>query len=192
MVQASAPAAPAAPEGAGPLPAASTASAVAWRAPGGYQLSNTEIYKAAVLAEVQRQQAAQALQDYAAAQAEQQAEQATAAAAPHSGPAPSVYGINGSYIIPNARLTFYSCTGEGFCGNMANGEPAYEGAVACSDNLPLGTTLRILSDPSGRVLVCLDRGILSPTWIDVYFYNAADGWAWQSVVGTMSDIEILN
>jgi len=172
---------------------------VAWRSPGGFQLSDAQIYKAAVLAEAQRQGEIQALLAYAAdveaqqRQAQEEAEATSAAAVVEAAAPvqPTVYGINGSYIIPNARITFYSCTGEGFCGNMSNGEPVREGAVACSSDLPLGTTLRILSDPSRRVLVCLDRGMLSPTWIDVFFYDAADGWAWQSVVGTVSDIEIL-
>lgn len=203
IVQASSPAASALPEGFGPLPSTSVTGPVPWRAAGGFQLSDSQIYKAAVLAEAQRQAEIQALLTYATEleaqqrQAEEQAQEeaqarAVAAATETAAPAhPTVYGINGSYIIPNARITFYSCTGEGFCGNMSNGEPVHEGAAACSSDLPLGTTLRILSDPGRRVVVCLDRGLLSPTWIDVYFYDAADGWAWQSMVGTVSDIEIL-
>lgn len=188
IVQASSPAAPAVPGALASLPDSAVSGAVPWRAAGGYQLSDGEIYKAALVAEAQRQAEAQALIDYAAALRAQ--EKAAEAAAPVSRDT-SVYGINGSYVIANATITFYSCTGEGFCGNMANGQPVHEGAAACSDNLPLGTALRVLSDPSGRVLVCMDRGLLSPTWIDVFFYSAADGWAWQSVTGTVSDIEIL-
>jgi hypothetical protein len=90
----------------------------------------------------------------------------------------------------NSTVTFYACVGNGFCGNMANGQQAYAGAAACSTNLPFGTRFTIADDPSGRVFTCLDRGALSSTWVDVWFYDAADGWAWQSIVGTNSDIII--
>jgi len=89
-----------------------------------------------------------------------------------------------------STVTFYACVGNGFCGNMANGEQAYAGAAACSTNLPFGTRFIIANDPSGRVFTCLDRGALSSTWVDIWFYDAADGWAWQSMVGTSSDIII--
>lgn len=45
----------------------------------------------------------------------------------------------------------------------------------------------------GRVYECLDRGALATTWVDVFFYNTADGIAWQSLLGgTISDIELVN
>jgi hypothetical protein len=93
--------------------------------------------------------------------------------------------------IANARVTFYACIGNGFCGNMASGAPVFEGAAACSSNLPFGTRFVITNDPSQRTFVCLDRGALAATWVDVWFYDAADGWAWQSGVGTRSDITIV-
>jgi hypothetical protein len=40
------------------------------------------------------------------------------------------------------------------------------------------------------VFTCLDRGALSATWVDVWFYDIADGWAWQSLVGTSGEIII--
>jgi hypothetical protein len=94
--------------------------------------------------------------------------------------------------ISNVSLTFYSCLGEGFCGAMANGEIVYEGAVACSYDLPLGTQLRIFGDPTSRVYVCKDRGLLSNTWVDVFFHDPADGWAWQAAVGRYGTIEIVS
>lgn len=90
-----------------------------------------------------------------------------------------------------STVTFYACIGNGFCGTMANGEMVYPGAAACSGDLPFGTTFRIEEDPSGRVFTCVDRGALSATWVDIWFYNAADGWAWQSLVGTSSNIIIV-
>ena len=93
--------------------------------------------------------------------------------------------------IPGAHVTFYACLGNGFCGLMANGEQVFDGAAACSVDLPFGTRFVIDSDPSARVFVCLDRGALAPTWVDVWFYNADDGYAWQSLVGARSDITIL-
>ena len=94
--------------------------------------------------------------------------------------------------MPGARLTFYACIGSGFCGNMANGQQVFAGAAACSSNMPFGTKFVIASDPSQRIFVCLDRGALSPTWVDIWFYDPADGWAWQSTVGMKSDIVIVD
>ena len=93
--------------------------------------------------------------------------------------------------IAGARVTFYACIGNGFCGNMASGAPVFEGAAACSSNLPFGTRFVITDDPSQRIFVCLDRGALAATWVDVWFYDVADGWAWQSGIGTRSDIIIV-
>lgn len=92
-----------------------------------------------------------------------------------------------------STVTFYACVGDpgAFCGNMANGQQVFEGAAACSSNLPFGTRFRIENDPTGRVFTCGDRGALSATWVDLYFYDAADGWAFQSIVGTSSNIIIV-
>jgi hypothetical protein len=132
------------------------------------------------------------IERYAAAVAENERTQqarltAASAAAPISvWQAPSV--ASGTQLA--STVTFYACIGNGFCGNMANGQQAYDGAAACSSNLPFGTRFTIVNDPSGRVFTCLDRGALSATWVDIWFYDAADGWAWQSLVGTSSDIII--
>ena len=90
-----------------------------------------------------------------------------------------------------STVTFYSCIGNGFCNVMASGLAPFEGAAACSTDMPFGTRFVIASDPSRRVFVCLDRGALASTWVDIWFYDAADGWAWQSIVGTSSDIIIV-
>jgi hypothetical protein len=76
---------------------------------------------------------------------------------------------------------------------MASGIQVFEGAAACSADLPFGTRIRINGDPTGRVYECLDRGHLANTWIDVFFYDTRDGIAWQSLLGgTVSNIEIVN
>ena len=98
--------------------------------------------------------------------------------------------LAGGTRIPS-RVTFYACVGNGFCGNMASGMPPFPGAAACSYNLSFGTRFVIASDPSQQVFVCLDRGALPATSVDIWFYDAADGWAWQATVGTSSDIIIL-
>lgn len=92
--------------------------------------------------------------------------------------------------IAGATVTFYACIGNGFCGNMSTGQQVFDGAAACSSDLPYGTRFTVANDPTGRVFVCMDRGALSSTWVDIWFYDAADGWAWQSYVGTVSDIII--
>jgi hypothetical protein len=143
---------------------------------------------ALMAAAVQRQDEAvyQALRQIDAART------ARAAAMPSSLNAAS--GLSAGTVI-RARITIYGCTGPGggFCHHMYSGIQAFPGAAACSNNLPLGTKLTIAGDPTGRVYECLDRGSLSPTWIDVYFEDTTDGMAWQSQLGsTVSEIEIQN
>lgn len=93
--------------------------------------------------------------------------------------------------ISGAYVTFYACVGNGFCGNTASGVPAQPGVAACSYNLPFGTRFVVANDPSQRVFTCLDRGALGPTWVDVWFYDVSEGYAWQAAVGTHSDIIIV-
>jgi hypothetical protein len=122
----------------------------------------------------------------------------TSSASERSTPAPytmnSASGIEAGTVM-RARVTIYGCTGPGggFCNRMASGASAFEGAAACSQNLPFGTRLTISGDPTGRVYECLDRGSLPATWIDVYFEDTSDGIAWQSQLGsTVADIQIVN
>ncbi len=128
---------------------------------------------------------------------EQRQVQAAAAAIGGRNPArsyntPSGYAIG---TILTARITIYGCVGPGggFCNGMASGIQVFEGAAACSADLPFGTKIRISGDPTGRVYECLDRGHLASTWIDVFFYDTRDGIAWQSLLGgTVTAIEIVN
>jgi len=124
------------------------------------------------------------------------AEEARATAA-----APPSYSLNGESgmaagtVIGGARITIYGCQGPGggFCHHMSGGGAPFAGAAACSTNLPLGTRLTIAGDPTGRVYECLDRGHLPATWIDVFFYDTEDGFAWASELGsTRADITIVN
>ena len=95
-------------------------------------------------------------------------------------------------VIPGARATFYTCAGGGFCGAMANGQQVFAGAAACSSDLPFGTRFFLNADPARTVYTCLDRGALSATWVDIWFYSPAEGWAWQSMIGSVySDITII-
>ncbi len=94
-------------------------------------------------------------------------------------------------VVPDVTITFYSCDGDGFCGDMYNGEPVYEGAAACSPDLPIGTEFVIAGDPTGRVYRCDDRGLLEPTWVDIFWQHEDDGWFWQGVVGQESSIDIV-
>lgn len=113
------------------------------------------------------------------------------------GPPVSLAGASGYAIgtILSARITVYGCTGPGggFCGNMASGIQVFEGAAACSRDLPFGTRIRIDGDPTGRIYECLDRGALSTSWVDVFFNNTSEGIAWASMLGgTTANIEIVN
>jgi hypothetical protein len=93
--------------------------------------------------------------------------------------------------IDNVNLTFYDCLDQGFCGTMKYGKEVFEGAAACSWNLPEGTRFRIIGDPTARVYVCEDRGLLEDTWVDIFFHDPDDGWAWQKAVGRYGTIEIV-
>jgi hypothetical protein len=146
-------------------------------------------------AEVQRQEALKAMKAIADARA---AEAEAAAARPIAVPAPYSANSASGYepgTVLRARITIYGCQGPGggFCNHMASGGAAFEGAAACSYNLPFGTRLTIAGDPTGRVYECLDRGALANTWVDVYFQDTRDGMAWQSALGgTVADITIVN
>lgn len=61
----------------------------------------------------------------------------------------------------------------------ATGNPTYSGiypthgTAACSWNFPLGTVLRFWD---GRVVTCLDRGLLGWSgWVDIFAANWAEG-----------------
>lgn len=73
-----------------------------------------------------------------------------------------------AYQQKTARLTFYTATGN----PMANGEWPYEGAAACSYDIPLGTWVYL---PDGMPLQCLDRGNLEITHIDAYAESYSEG-----------------
>jgi hypothetical protein len=146
-------------------------------------------------AQIDQQNALKAMQ----AIADERAVEAKAASLkPIAVPAPysmqSASGLAPGTVL-RARITIYGCTGPGggFCNHMASGGVAFEGAAACSTNLPFGTKLQIAGDPTGRTYECLDRGMLPATWIDVYFADTSDGMAWQSSLGTTStNITIVN
>jgi hypothetical protein len=93
--------------------------------------------------------------------------------------------------INNANITFYDCKVQGFCNEMYNGRKVYEGAAACSFDLELGTRFRILGDPTERIYHCDDRGLLSKTWVDIFFHDPDDGYSWQGKVGRCATVEIV-
>ena len=151
--------------------------------------------------EEQNAQLAAALQ-YVSYQQQQAVAQQRAVAASDAANATSnqVHSLNAASglavgTVLQARITIYGCKGPGggYCNHMAGGGWPFEGAAACSSNLPFGTKLTIDGDPTGRTYECLDRGNLSPTWIDVYFNDTTDGMHWQSLLGsTVSTIHIVN
>jgi hypothetical protein len=94
--------------------------------------------------------------------------------------------------IYDVNVTFYDCLNQGFCGAMYSGVQVFEGAAACSWDLPLGTRFVIEDDPTRRIYVCADRGLLPDTWVDIYFYSPSDGWAWQGSVGRHATLLILS
>ncbi len=107
----------------------------------------------------------------------------TPAPTPTSTPAAKA-AENMHYFIQVVAVTFYSCEGGGFCGTMANGVQVYEGASACGYAWPLGTRFTLEGDPTERTYVCEDRGLGPWLWVDIFFWDEADGYAWQEVVGS--------
>jgi hypothetical protein len=169
------------------------------------QPSSTELGNALIAGEVERRQrelesALVALGQYQeqqeAARQAQQSQVRGAAVAP-ANPVRTL-GRGSGYAVGtvlSARITVYGCTGPGggFCGNMSTGIRVFEGAAACSYNLPFGTKFRIVGDATGRTYECLDRGALSATWVDVFFHNTSQGIAWAgNLGGTRGQIEIVN
>jgi hypothetical protein len=143
---------------------------------------------AAAAEELNRRAAAQS----AAAASARTSQVRGAAVAPYTRGTASGYAAG--TVLP-ARITIYGCTGPGggFCGNMASGIRVFEGAAACSSNLPFGTRFTVSGDPSGRTYECLDRGHLSSTWVDIFFADTRTGMAWQSNLGTTKgEITIVN
>jgi len=129
------------------------------------------------------------------AQQHEQAAQSRAAAAPGSGAGHAAASGYAPGTTRRARITIYGCTGPGggFCGHMSSGQQVFEGAAACSSDLPIGTQLTIDGDPTGRTYTCLDRGMLAATWIDVFFHDTTAGMNWQSQMGTtVTNIRIVN
>ena len=119
----------------------------------------------------------------------------------HEGPPPFPFSLAAAraqtdYIVSgrivNVNVTFYDCANQGFCGAMYNGRQVYEGAAACSWNLAIGTKFVIIGDPTHRVYICEDRGLLPNTWVDIFFYYPADGYHWQGMVGRYGTIEIVH
>lgn len=107
-------------------------------------------------------------------------------------PTPAAAPITQRSIINNVNITFYDCANQGFCGAMYNGRKVYEGAAACSWNLPIGTRFVIVGDPTHRIYTCEDRGLLPNTWVDIFWYHPNQGYSWQSVVGRYGTIEIVS
>lgn len=95
-------------------------------------------------------------------------------------------------VLTNVNITFYDCASQGFCGAMYNGRKVYEGAAACSWDLPIGTRFTIAGDPTHRTYICEDRGLLANTWVDIFWYYPADGYNWQRHVGRYGTIEIVS
>jgi hypothetical protein len=142
--------------------------------------------------ERQHQSLVQALSRLAAEQRARASSVTAARGVPFSRNAVSGYAVG---TVVSARVTIYGCTGPGggFCGGMAGGGRVFEGAAACSRDLPFGTKFRIHGDPTGRTYECLDRGHLASTWVDIFFQNTSDGIRWQSLLGgTRVSIEIVN
>lgn len=112
-------------------------------------------------------------------------------------PAPAVSPVDAPALegTLTVHLTFYVCAGappgQSYCGTMASGNTAYEGAAACGYGMALGTLFRIVGDATGRTYTCEDRGAGPSWWIDVFWYDYANGRAWRNQFGKSVEIVLL-
>ena len=85
-------------------------------------------------------------------------------------------------------LSFYVCRGappgfeDGFCGGAGGNLGLEEGQVACGYAWSLGTQFQIYGDPTNRIYICNDRGLGPTYWLDVFFWEYADGRAWRDSI----------
>ena len=99
-------------------------------------------------------------------------------------------------IVDVVPLTFYVCDGapvgldDGYCGRMASGATVYRGAAACGYAWPLGTQFTIQGDSTGLVFTCEDRGLGPAQWVDVWFYDYAEGRAWRNQLPKYVTVEV--
>jgi 3D (Asp-Asp-Asp) domain-containing protein len=65
--------------------------------------------------------------------------------------------------------------------------------AACSYHWPFGTRFRIQGDTAHAWVECQDRGgaVGNRNHLDVFFYTAAEGWAWLAQVGDWAEVEVL-
>lgn len=89
----------------------------------------------------------------------------------------------------DAAITFYTCPP--YCATTASGESLYMGGAACGYGLRLGSIFQIENDPTGRTYTCNDRGLGPHWWVDIFFWDKAEGWAWLAQVGTQGRIVLL-
>lgn len=87
-----------------------------------------------------------------------------------------------------ARVTYYVQSGL-----MASGLRTHPGAAACSTNLSFYTRLRL---PDGRIVTCLDRGLLGNgrpiSWVDIYSESLF--WGRENIAkvyGEVTTVEVL-
>ena len=94
-------------------------------------------------------------------------------------------------------LSFYVCRGappgfqDGYCGLAADGTPVYEGMAACGYAFPLGTIFRVIGDNFQWTFTCHDRGRGPAYWIDVFFWEYADGRAWSDSIPRPARVRVL-
>lgn len=83
----------------------------------------------------------------------------------------------------SVSLTYYLPTGN----RTASGEWPHQGSAACSYQWPFGT---ILEFEDGWQVVCLDRGMLGHSHIDVFVLSHAEGRYLIGKYGTTTDISV--
>lgn len=94
------------------------------------------------------------------------------------------------------RITYYYCErgenpawwgdGGGWCGAMANGELAHEGAASCARHL-MGQQFVIVGDPTERVYTCKDTGGgVADGHRDIWFRDSDTARVWWDEVGSVA------
>ena len=79
-------------------------------------------------------------------------------------------------------ITFYTCPP--YCATTASGVSVYVGGAACGYGFALGQQFIL----AGRRYTCNDRGGGPSYWVDIFFWDEAEGWAFIAEVGSYGTV----
>ena len=79
-------------------------------------------------------------------------------------------------------ITFYTCPP--YCATTASGVSVHVGGAACGYGFALGQQFLLV----GSRYTCNDRGGGPRYWVDIFFWDEAEGYAWLAQVGSYGTV----